>query len=77
MSATPWIVHKFGGSSLANARCFHQVSEILEAGLHTRQAVVVSAVSDVTDALLGLSAIQLPQTFPTSSQASVARCRAI
>jgi len=26
-----WIVHKFGGSSVADADCFHRVADIIEA----------------------------------------------
>ncbi|HEX7315093.1 MAG TPA: bifunctional aspartate kinase/homoserine dehydrogenase I [Pyrinomonadaceae bacterium] len=51
-----WVVHKFGGTSVADAGRYRSVAEILlarrEAG--ERAAVVVSAMSGVTDALLGL-----------------------
>jgi aspartokinase len=49
-----WIVHKFGGSSVADAGCFRRVAEIVEASTHPREAVVLSACRGVTDALLGL-----------------------
>jgi aspartokinase/homoserine dehydrogenase 1 len=49
-----WIVHKFGGSSVADAACFRRVAEILEASSNPREAVVLSACRGVTDALLGL-----------------------
>lgn len=52
MNAKPWIVHKFGGSSLADASRFHRVAAILEERSESRQAVVVSAVGGVTDRLL-------------------------
>jgi aspartokinase/homoserine dehydrogenase 1 len=49
-----WIVHKFGGSSVADASCFRRVAGIVEASPHLREAVVLSACRGVTDALLGL-----------------------
>jgi aspartokinase/homoserine dehydrogenase 1 len=51
-----WVVHKFGGTSVANAAGYQAVGRILESlrhdGEHT--AVVVSAMSGVTDALIEL-----------------------
>src|ERR1700721_1029009 len=47
-----WIVHKFGGSSVADADCFRRVADIVEASPHGREAVVLSACRGVTDALL-------------------------
>ncbi len=51
-----WVVHKFGGTSLANAERYRAAAEILlslqEPGECT--AVVVSAMSGVTDALISL-----------------------
>src|SRR5271165_3439381 len=49
-----WIVHKFGGSSVADAGCFQRVAEIVEASKNPREAVVLSACRGVTDSLLGL-----------------------
>jgi len=49
-----WVVHKFGGSSVADAGCFRRVADILEASANPREAVVLSACRGVTDALLGL-----------------------
>jgi aspartokinase/homoserine dehydrogenase 1 len=49
-----WIVHKFGGSSVADASCFRRVADIVEASRNPREAVVLSACRGVTDALLGL-----------------------
>src|SRR6185312_9170789 len=51
-----WIVHKFGGSSVADAGCFRRVADIIEASANPREAVVLSACRGVTDALLGLVA---------------------
>jgi bifunctional aspartokinase / homoserine dehydrogenase 1 len=47
-----WIVHKFGGSSVADASCFRRVADIIEASANPREAVVLSACRGVTDALL-------------------------
>ena len=49
-----WRVHKFGGSSVADAACFERVADILEADPAPRQAVVLSACRGVTDDLLAL-----------------------
>jgi aspartokinase/homoserine dehydrogenase 1 len=49
-----WIVHKFGGSSVADAGCFRRVADIIEGSSNPREAVVLSACRGVTDALLGL-----------------------
>ncbi|MCB0358436.1 MAG: hypothetical protein KDD44_02340, partial [Bdellovibrionales bacterium] len=50
-------VMKFGGTSLADARCIHLVSELVAAAIthdpHT--VVVVSALGDTTDDLLQIS----------------------
>jgi aspartokinase/homoserine dehydrogenase 1 len=52
-----WVVHKFGGSSVADAACFRRVADILEASTNPREAVVLSACRGVTDALLELVAL--------------------
>ncbi len=47
-------VLKFGGSSLADAKCFQQVAEIIRRRCkNDRTAVVLSAMRGVTDALIG------------------------
>lgn len=56
MAQTQWLVHKFGGTSVADAECFKRVADIVLAEPAARQAVVVSAMSKMTDALLGLVA---------------------
>src|SRR5579863_2446050 len=53
----PWVVHKFGGSSVADADCFRKVAAIVEAAPAGRLAVVLSACKGVTDALLRLVAL--------------------
>jgi aspartokinase/homoserine dehydrogenase 1 len=47
-----WVVHKFGGSSVADGDCFRRVADIVEASSNPREAVVLSACRGVTDALL-------------------------
>ena len=53
-SVDSWVVHKFGGSSVADAACFERVADILEAQPHKHLGVVLSACRGVTDALLRL-----------------------
>ena len=60
-----WTVHKFGGTSLADADCFRRVAGIVAAQSGDSQAVVVSAIGGMTDVLLGL-------VNAASSQADVA-----
>lgn len=55
MSAENWKIHKFGGTSLADADCFRRVADILLKLDDTRQGVVVSAMGGMTDALLNLT----------------------
>jgi aspartokinase/homoserine dehydrogenase 1 len=52
-----WVVHKFGGSSVADAACFRRVAEIVESSSNPREAIVLSACRGVTDALLELVAL--------------------
>lgn len=53
---SPWIVHKFGGTSVANAERYQHVTKLLleRSDAEPRQAVIVSAMSKVTDALVEL-----------------------
>lgn len=53
MSRT-WVVHKFGGSSVADASRYRHVARVLRAEPGAHKAVVVSAMAGVTDALLRL-----------------------
>jgi bifunctional aspartokinase / homoserine dehydrogenase 1 len=55
--SSSWVVHKFGGSSVADAACFRRVATIVDALPAARVAVVLSACKGVTDALLGLVAL--------------------
>lgn len=53
-STDAWIVHKFGGTSVANADRYRTVAKILQNTKASRQGVVVSAMAKVTDALIHL-----------------------
>jgi aspartokinase/homoserine dehydrogenase 1 len=53
----PWVVHKFGGSSVADADCFRRVATILDSLPGQRLAVVLSACRGVTDSLYRLVAL--------------------
>ena len=46
------VVHKFGGTSLADAACFRQVARIIDALPNGRRLIVVSAMAGVTDQLV-------------------------
>src|SRR5437773_10030582 len=68
-----WIVHKFGGTSVADAGGYRTVARIL-AGQHRTDyhtAVVVSAMSGVTDALIELVEIAKTRddSFPAKLEA--------
>ena len=56
-NSEPWVVHKFGGASVADAACFQRVAAILESQPQARLGVVLSACRGVTDALLRLVAL--------------------
>ncbi len=49
-----WIVHKFGGTSVANAERYRKVADILSHEPGEHKAIVVSAMSGVTDKLIEL-----------------------
>src|SRR2546429_9208451 len=57
LNPAPWVVPKFGGSSVADADCFRRVAAIRESAPAGRLGVVLSACRGVTDALLGLVAL--------------------
>jgi len=52
-----WKIHKFGGSSLADAGCFRRVAGLLLDSDDARMGVVVSAMGGMTDALLNLASL--------------------
>ena len=71
MPDVKWIVHKFGGTSVANADGYKSVADILTAqqrvGEHT--AVIVSAMSGITDALIEL--VEIAKTRDNSYPAKL------
>jgi aspartokinase/homoserine dehydrogenase 1 len=70
-----WRVHKFGGSSVADAVCMERVARILEQDPHPRLGVVLSACRGVTDALLNLVATAERQEAPVTEQIEALRHR--
>ncbi|HUE97351.1 MAG TPA: bifunctional aspartate kinase/homoserine dehydrogenase I [Longimicrobiaceae bacterium] len=48
----PWVVHKFGGTSVADPDRYRHVAQVLSRRPERRRAVVVSAMSGVTDSLV-------------------------
>jgi aspartokinase/homoserine dehydrogenase 1 len=78
MTHSVWQVHKFGGSSLADADCFRRVGAILLGESATHQAVIVSAMGGMTDALLRLvaAAERTPDEIRSGLDAIAARYRA-
>ncbi len=57
MAENRWKIHKFGGSSLADAGCFQRVAGIVTKLPGERIGVVVSAMGGMTDALLRLAVL--------------------
>ncbi|WP_083491847.1 bifunctional aspartate kinase/homoserine dehydrogenase I [Stenotrophomonas chelatiphaga] len=49
------VVHKFGGTSVADADCYRHVARLLQARPEALQVTVVSAMKGVTDALIALA----------------------
>ena len=70
-----WRVHKFGGSSVADAVCMERVARILEQDPHPRLGVVLSACRGVTDALLNLVATAERQEGPLTERIEELRRR--
>lgn len=54
MTQTQWVVHKFGGTSVASAERYRNVAKILADRGESPCAVVVSAMGGLTDMLVGL-----------------------
>ncbi|WP_406664831.1 bifunctional aspartate kinase/homoserine dehydrogenase II [Gallaecimonas sp. GXIMD1310] len=61
-------IHKFGGSSLANAACYQQVATLVRQYCQDGDLVVVSAAGDTTDALLALTPATLPVLLQQQQQ---------
>jgi len=57
VSVNNWKIHKFGGSSLTDAKCFEHVAGIVGSMPQKRIGVVVSAMGGMTNSLLALSAL--------------------
>jgi aspartokinase/homoserine dehydrogenase 1 len=72
-NSEPWVVHKFGGSSVADAACFQRVAAILESQPQARLGVVLSACRGVTDALLRL--VTLAEQQDVAYQGELRRLR--
>jgi bifunctional aspartokinase / homoserine dehydrogenase 1 len=72
-----FVAHKFGGSSLADAQRIAHVADVLTARDDGAQAVVVSAMQGITDALITLvhAASSDPQAAQAQLQALVERHR--
>ena len=51
---TPWVVHKFGGTSVADCARYKKVAALLDQEPGARKGIVVSAMSGVTDRLIEL-----------------------
>jgi bifunctional aspartokinase / homoserine dehydrogenase 1 len=73
--AEPWVVHKFGGSSVADADCFRRVATILDSQPAQRLGVVLSACRGVTDGLLRLVALAEGQDDSYRSEIASLRVR--
>src|SRR6201999_2050797 len=71
----PWVVHKFGGSSVADADCFRRVAAILDSVPAPRVGVVLSACRGVTDALLRLVSLAGRQNDSHRSETAALRPR--
>ncbi|HNP35588.1 MAG TPA: bifunctional aspartate kinase/homoserine dehydrogenase I [Woeseiaceae bacterium] len=57
MDGNSWVIHKFGGSSLADADCFRRVAGLVLEQEDPRIGVVVSAMGGMTDALIDLAVL--------------------
>jgi aspartokinase/homoserine dehydrogenase 1 len=55
--SSEWVVHKFGGTSVANAERYCQVAAIMLAEEGKKKAIVVSAMGGVTDDLIEIVAL--------------------
>lgn len=53
--SSDWVVHKFGGTSVAGAERYRSVAALMAREPGAKKAIVVSAMSGTTDALIGLT----------------------
>jgi aspartokinase/homoserine dehydrogenase 1 len=63
-----WVVHKFGGTSVADAERYRNVANIVRSDKRDHVAVVVSAMAKVTDALLETCALAAKKDESYSSK---------
>ena len=70
-----WEIHKFGGTSLADAAKYRRVAEIMQAEMGEQKAIVVSAMSKVTDALIELVDLAKTRNDAYLTRADVLRAR--
>jgi aspartokinase/homoserine dehydrogenase 1 len=68
-----WHVHKFGGTSVADADCIRRVAELLHSQPGARQAVVASAMAGMTNVLLRL--VSEAESGADSAAAEIAALR--
>lgn len=61
MKTNKWIIHKFGGTSVGSIDAFHKVNSILSRMRDSHIAVVVSAMSGVTDKLIRTASLAAKQ----------------
>ncbi len=73
VKSSSWVVHKFGGSSVADADCFRRVAAILDSLPESRAGIVLSACRGVTDALLHL--VDLAERQDDSFRVEIAALR--
>jgi len=57
VASDKWKIHKFGGSSLADAACFERVGNIVLSMPQSRLGIVVSAMGGMTNQLLALTSL--------------------
>jgi len=72
---SPWVVHKFGGTSLADAARYREVATILQREPGPRKAVVVSAMAKVTDGLIELAKLAQARDDQYLAQADAIQAR--
>ncbi len=74
VSENRWVVHKFGGTSVAGPERYRGVARIVRGYTRAPQGVVVSAMSKVTDALLELvERARRRESYEAALEALVAR----
>ncbi len=74
-ASSPWVIHKFGGTSVYDAACFRKVADIIESQPGPRVGVVLSACKGVTDVLLALVDMAEKQDGAVSGQLQALRDR--